>query len=523
MGTLKTIPAGSVTGPALWAAAQLRVALWNRTARSRSALEAAQLEQLRRNVKAAAATEFGRAHGFDSIKSYQDFKDRVPLRAYADFERYLERMRQGERDVLWPGLVRYYGQSSGSSNTKAEHKFLPISDAQIRWQQKAGFDVLARYLSLSGDRSLTSGFALGLFPPSTLKPSGPVYITNNPGLMQRQVPFPARRLQLPQNPIRDMDNYDQKLDRIAEAYLDHDVRSVSGTTCWFPILFEKVLAAAKAQGRRAGAVKDIWPNLRVLFGGGVHAGPYRQLIDRLVGQRTVLMDNYNATEGGLFACTDRLDEGGMLMIPDRGVFYELVPREEHGKPNARRHALWEAEPHTEYSVVLTTSSGLFAYTIGDSIRFTSVFPHRMEFTGRMSGMLSLTQELTSYVEIERAVEEAAAAEPCAIVEFAASTEVGVDATAKGRYLLFVEFERDPESLERFALAFDAGLRSRNRVYREHRTQDVAILAPRVVQLTRGATQRFFKEMGGTSVQHKFPRIVDERRRELLQALARPAR
>ncbi len=434
-------------------------------------------------------------------------------------------MRLGQRDVLWPGLVRYYGQSSGSSNTKAEHKFLPISDTQIRWQQKAGFDVLARYLTLSGDRSLTSGFALGLFPPATLKPSGPVYITNNPGLMQRHVPFPANRLQLPKNPIRDMDNYDQKLDRIAESYLDYDVRSVSGTTCWFPILFEKVLAAAKANGRRAESIKDVWPNLRVLFGGGVHAGPYRQLIDHLVGQPTILMDNYNATEGGLFACTDRITEsriaeGGMLMIPDRGVFYELIPREEHGKPNARRFALWEAEPGVEYSVVLTTSSGLFAYTIGDSIRFTSVFPHRMEFTGRMSGMLSLTQELTSYIEIERAVAEAATSEPCQIVEFAASTEVGVDGTAKGRYLLFVEFEREPPSLEKFGVAFDAGLRGQNRVYREHRSQDVAILAPRVVRLPRGSSQRFLKEMGATTVQHKFPRIVDEGRRERLQALAR---
>src|ERR1700742_2427161 len=124
-----------------------------------------------------------------------------------------------------------------------------------------------------------------------------------------------------------MDNYDQKLERIASAYLNYDVRSVSGTTCWFPILFEKVLAAAKAQGRSAATIGEIWPNLRVLFGGGVHAGPYRDLIDRLGGHPTVLMDNYNATEGGLFACTDRLpkgqDAGGMVMIPDRGVFYEF--------------------------------------------------------------------------------------------------------------------------------------------------------------------------------------------------------
>ena len=245
-----------------------------------------------------------------------------------------------------------------------------------------------------------------------------------------------------------------------------------------------------------------------------------KVIDRLVGKPTLLMDNYNATEGGLFAATDRENDPGMIMIPDRGVFFEFVPREDHGKPNARRFALWEVEPHVDYSVVLTTSSGLFGYYIGDSIRFSSVLPHRMEFTGRMSGVLSLTQELTSFLEIERAVAGAAETEPCQIVEFAASSETDVGETAKGRYLLFVEFEKDPSDLGKFAAAFDQGLRTQNRVYREHRTQDVAILAPQVVPLSRGASKKFLKEMGATSVQHKFPRIVEDGRRDLLRTFAR---
>ena len=195
MAQLKTVPAGGITGPALWAVAQLRVAQWDRIARSRKLLAEAQLQQLMRNLATAAGTEFGRAHGFARLKSVRDFRAEVPLRSYAEFEPFLERMRHGERDVLWPGLISYFGQSSGSSSTQAQHKFLPISDTQIRWQQKAGFDILARYVTLTGDRSLTSGFSLGLFPPAILKPSGPVYITNNPGLMQRHVPFPRVGIQ----------------------------------------------------------------------------------------------------------------------------------------------------------------------------------------------------------------------------------------------------------------------------------------------------------------------------------------
>lgn len=522
MAPLKSVPAGGITGPALWALAQARVLQWNRRVASPKRLAAVQQAQLLRNVRAAAGTEFGRAHGFATLRGYNDFKARVPLRSYAQFEPYLERMRQGQPDVLWPGLVRYYGQSSGSSNTQALHKFLPISEAQIRWQQKAGFDVLARYLTLSGDRDLTCGFTLGLFPPAVLKPAGPVYVTSNPGLMQLNVPYPASALSIPQPPIRDIENYDEKLDAIARSYLDHDVRAISGTSCWFSILFEKVLAAAKAQGRNVRTVGEVWPNLSVLFGGGVYAEPYRKLIDRLVGRPTVLIDNYNATEGGIFAVTDDLHSPSLGMLPDRGVFFEFVPQADHGKPNARRCALWEVEPHVDYSVVLSTSSGLFAYYIGDTVRFTSTFPHRLEFTGRLSGVLSLTQELTSFLEIERAVAFAAAREPCEIVEFAAASEVGVDASSKGRYLLFVEFGRDPQHLDKFSAAFDAGLSEQNRVYREHRIRDVAILAPKVVVLPRGASGLFLKEVGATSVQHKFPRIVDDRRREILQALARPA-
>jgi hypothetical protein len=517
---LKSVPGSSITGPALWAAARWRVARWDRIAVSRPRLERAQTEMLQANCRAAAGTEFGRQHHLREVRSHRDLVSRVPLRTYAEFEPFLERMRQGERDVLWPGLIPYFGQSSGSSDTAAQHKFLPISETQIRWQQKAGFDVLARYVSQTGDWSITGGYTLGLFPPAVLKPSGAVHITSNPGLMQLYVPPPASLLALPRPPIRDIEDYDLRLTSIAEAYLDYDVRALSGTTCWFSILFDRLLLAAQARGQQARTVSEIWPNLRVLFGGGVNAEPYRRVIDERVGRPVALFDNYNATEGGLFAATDRIGLDGMLMIPDRGVFFEFVPREQHGKAGATRLPLWEVEAGVEYSVALTTSSGLIGYYIGDTIRFSSTFPHRMEFTGRTSGVLSLTQELTSFLEIERAVAGAARHQSCTIVDFAASVEVGVESSAKGRYQLFVEFEREPANLASFAEEFDRGLRTQNRVYREHRSQNVAILPPAIVSLHRGATRNFMEALGQTSVQQKFPRVLDDRRRQLLLSFAR---
>lgn len=506
-----------IAGPALWAAAKLRVAQWDHRARSP---EQAQTATLLAHCATAAHTEFGRAHRLGEVRSYKDFAARVPTRSYAGFEPYLTRMRKGERDILWPGLIPYYGQSSGTSQTAALHKFLPISKEQIGWQQRAGFDLVARYLTLTDDRSLISGYTVGLLPPAVIKPDGPVGITTNPGLMSLHMPWVSKQLFLPKSPLREMEDYDRKLDAIAEAYLDYDVIGLSGTTCWFSIFLDRLLAVARTKGRRADCVSQIWPNLRVLFGGGVHAEPYRAIINQRIGrtsgQPVVLIDNYNATEGGILAATDSLTDDAMRIVPDRGVFFEFVPRESHGRSDAPRVPLWEVETGRDYSVILTTSSGLFAYEIGDFVRFTSVFPHRLQFAGRASGVLSVTQELTTHLELEQAVAHAAAQHPCTMVDFAASSEVGVDGTAKGRYVFFFEFDRRPADLAEFGAAVDRELCKLNRVYREHRANNVAILPPVVTPLARGATRKFMEALGQASVQNKFPRIVDERRRDVLR-------
>ena len=506
------------TGTALWAAAKIRVLQWNRRAASPERLRKVQEETLLAHCRAAAQTEFGREHSLDGVRSYADYASRMPLRIYAGFEPYLERMRKGERNILYPGFIEYYGHSSGSSNTAAAHKYLPISPEQIRWQQRAGFDIVARYLTLSGDKRLPGGYMLGLLPPALIRKDGPVGISSNPGLMQLHMPRAAKLLQLPQPPVRDIEIYDQKLNAMAEAYLDYDVRGITGTTCWFSIFFDRLIAAAQARGRKVSTVAEIWPNLGALFGGGVHAAPYRQIISERMGRPHVLIDNYNATEGGLFAASDRLDDHGMLMIPDRGIFFEFVPRAEHGKADAKRVPLWDVEPGVDYSMAVTTSSGLFSYYMGDVVRFSSIFPHRMEFAGRTGGVLSVTQELTSFIELERAVSEATRVNPCSLVDFTASSEVGIDGTAKGRYLFFVEFDRAPADLQSFTTSVDKELCLQNRVYPEHRMKDVAILSPIVIALPKGSTGRFMQAMGMNSVQNKFPRIIDQSRRELLQSV-----
>jgi hypothetical protein len=508
-------PYPAFVGSILRRAAAVQVGEWDRALRY---VEKTQTRTLLELLAHAKDTYFGRMHGFRGIESHEDYVDRVPVGDYDAFSPFIDRMRKGEQGLLVPEFVTYYGNSSGSSN-HGKSKFLPITERQVRFQQRAGTDVVMRYLQRSGDEGLFGGgFTLGLFPPTTMKKEGPVLVTSNPALMMTKMPAITRPCYLPEQDVRVIANYDEKLNVIAERYLDHDVRAVTGTTCWFTILFEKVLAAAKKRGMDARTVSDVWPNLSVLFGGGVSAAPYLPIIRELVGREDVtLVDTYNATEGGVYGATDFTDARGLLMLPHRGTFFEFVPVEQRQSKKPERVPLWRVERDRPYAIVVTTASGLYAYELGDIVRFTSVAPLRIEFMGRLSGCLSVTQELTTHVEIERAVEEAVGELRCRTLDFGAAAEVGVDGSAKSRYVLFVEFDQGaaPGDMRTFAEAFDRGMSKQNRVYREHRAGDVGILPPRVIELEPGGARAFLSEVTRGNVQGKFPRIIDDTKKKLL--------
>jgi hypothetical protein len=510
--------------------ARERVRRWDRAL---DLVQPVQTRQLLDICGHAKGTEFGKGHGFSWIKSYDDFRQQVPVGDYDTFSPYIERMRRGEASVLVPEFVRYFGNSSGSS-VQGKPKFLPITDRQIRQQMGSGLDGLLRYLDHTGDAEFPRGFTLGLFPPTTMREEGPVLITSNPALMAVKKPRISQLMYIPRDrACLEMADYSKKLDLIAETYLDYDVRAIAGTTCWFSLLFDKLLAVAERQGRRATSVADIWPNLRALLGGGVSAGPYREVLRERMGRDdALLVDTYNATEGGVYATTDYAGhaggrpgepgEPGLLMIPDRGVFFEFIPAEDYESSSPRRVPLWEVEKDRVYAIVVTTPSGLYAYKIGDLVRFPSLRPLRLEFVGRTSGCLSTTQELTTHAEIESAVAAALRAHPAIAVDFACGADVGVAGTSRSRYVLFVEFAggHAPADLEGFTSAFDDGLRAANRVYREHRNNEVAILAPEVVSLPPGSVRRFLGEVRRGNVQAKFPRVVDEQQKRVLQGYAR---
>lgn len=506
-----------VIGQGLKAAAIMRVMLWDRALRR---VRETQEQSLLSFVRHAKDTEFGRRYGFSTIRRYEDYASRVPVGDYDSFSPYIDRMRTGESGILVPEMVKYFGNSSGSS-AKGKLKFLPISDRQIKYQRGSAADCLYRWLWHTGESDYTGGFTLALVPPTTMRKEGPVFITTNPSLQAMKMQAFTKPAQLPEDDIRQIDDYDRKLEAIVDRYFDHDVRAVAGTTCWLTLLFDKLLQVAHDKGYKVESVSEIWPNLKLLLGGGVSAEPYLPVIrDRMGTDDFALVDTYNATEGGIYACTDHSGERGMLMIPDRGVFFELVPVEEIDSPWPTRVPLWAVEKDRLYALHVTTPSGLYSYRLGDLVRFPSTDPLRIEFAGRLSGCLSTTQELTTHVEIQRSMEHALAATSSKSVDYCAGADVGVNGTSRSRYIAFVEFDGKEPDRAAFARAFDEELCRQNRVYREHRNDDVAILAPELVVLPAGSVRRFMQQIGNTSVQTKFPRIVDDDRKEILRSYAR---
>lgn len=494
---------------------RVQVARWDSALED---VEAVQRKQLRRLLDHAKDTEFGRAHGFAKMTSYEDFRQGVPIGDYDSFSPAIDRMRKGERNLLVPEFVRYFGNSSGSSN-QGRPKFLPVTARQIHLQRRATQDALFRFLVHKRRGDFMAGYTLGLFPSTKMKQDGPVLVSSNPAIMAANMPFVTRWGYLPDPETREISDYDAKMTRIAERTLDVDVRCIAGTTCWFSVMFQRVLEVARRDGRHVDTVRDIWPRLDLLIGGGVSADPYLPVIRSLLGRDDVtLVDTYNATEGGLYASSDFTGEPGLRVLPHRGTFFEVVPLDEHGKSDARRIPLWEVELGVPYVILPTTVSGLYAYELGDIVRFTTKVPLRMEFMGRLSGCLSLTQELMTHVEVERAMAHACGKLKTTVVDFGASGVVV--ANGSPYYLIFVEPSEAADE-GAFAKALDEGLCEQNRVYREHRQGSIAIAHPRVVTLGAGMASRFLKSSTGGNLQGKFPRILNRSRAEALWALVRP--
>jgi hypothetical protein len=469
-------------------------------------------------VKRAQRTRFGREHGFGSIRSVRDFQRRVPLRKYEAF--WTEYWRQAFphlTDVTWPGQVPYLALSSGT--TTGATKYIPVSQEMLVSNRKAALTALSWFraahprIPLFGGRMFLLGGSTDLTSPDPAYPDtragdlSAIVAGRLPRLLDAYT-YPPRALALERD-------WDKKLRRVAEESARLPITLVSGVPSWLLALFDRL-----RQVSRRERIDEIWPRLRLIVHGGTRFEPYEHTFREACGPAVHFLETYPASEGFVASLDPR--HGLLRLIPDHGVFFEFVPAEEIERPEPTRHALKEVVPGVNYAVALTTCAGLWAYVLGDTVRFQSRRPPLLHFTGRTGQFLSAFGEHLIGEEVEQAIAEATLRTGSRIAEYHVGPVYPVPGAATGFHLYLIEFLRAPHAEDSFAREIDKFLCRVNEDYRAHRAREVAIGRPKVVSVRNGGFLEWMRARGQLGGQHKVPRIdsTGQLTRELLGWLER---
>ncbi|MBL8689540.1 MAG: GH3 auxin-responsive promoter family protein [Rhodospirillaceae bacterium] len=476
---------------------------------------ATQERQLHRLSHRARDTRFGRAHDFRSIDSVAAYQSAVPLRRYEDLWReWFRPVFPAIDNVTWPGSIGHLAVSSGTSSGTT--KWIPVTSEMMRSNTRAALDGLTWHLAANPQSRIFGGPSLVLGGSTGLVERAPgVRSGDLSGIAASQVPFWAQSRYFPPPDLALLENWDEKLDRIARA-APNDIRSIGGTPSWLLILFDRLAQLHPDRPRR---LASYFPKLEMIVHGGVGFAPYRSAFERwLDGSRAETREVYAASEG-FIAVADRGPGEGMRLILDNGLFFEFVPVEELGSASPIRHWIGNAETGVDYAIVLTTNAGLFGYVIGDTVRLVDRDPPRLLVTGRTSYSLSAFGEHLIGEELEGGVAAAAQAIGAIVADFSVGALYPDDRHPLGRHLFIVELDPppSPEALARFARTLDADLAARNEDYAAHRAGGHGMDAPEVAAVPRGFFADWMRERGKLGGQNKVPRVVSG---ELLDDLRR---
>lgn len=474
--------------------------------------EAIQRGVLGRLVAEASATEWGIRHGYPSLKSYEQFASAVDVQDYETLKGYIERMRRGERNVLWKGCCKWFAKSSGTTNDKS--KFIPVTQACLHnVHYKGGYDVMATYLACNPQSRILSGkgFILGgshspnyNLPSSLVGDLSAILIENCDPLVNF--------FRIPPKEIALLSDFEEKMERIARVACNENVTNLSGVPSWMMAVLKHILDITGRQ-----SIDEVWPNLEVFFHGGVAFTPYRTQYQSLIRKSDMkYVETYNASEGFFGIQNDPLDPAMLLMI-DYDVFYEFIPLEDVGSPAPRVLPLWDVELGKNYAMLISTSSGLWRYMIGDTVRFTSKDPYKIVITGRTKHFINAFGEELIVENAEQGLEQACRETGARVLEYTAAP-VFMDADAQCRHQWLVEFATPPASVEQFADILDTTLQRVNSDYEAKRYKNKTMQRLELVVARENLFSDWLKEKGKLGGQHKVPRLSNSRQyiEELLE-------
>lgn len=450
-------------------------------------------------MQGAAATAFGTEHRFADVRSFADYAQAVPVRDYEGHRPWIDRMTQGEANVLWKGKPIYFCKTSG---TTSGAKYIPISAESISNHINAARNALLLYIAETGNTQFVDGKMIFLQGSPELQEIGGIPLGRLSGIVAHHVPGYLQKNRLPSFETNMIDDWETKLDAIIDETVQADMRLISGIPSWVQMYYERLL-------ERTGksTVSELFPNYSLFVYGGVNYEPYRAKFEQLVGKRIDGIETYPASEG-FIAFQDSQTEPGLLLNVAAGIFYEFVPLSEIQSENPRRLTLGEVEIGVNYAILLSTNAGLWSYSIGDTVKFVSTNPYRLVVTGRIKHFISAFGEHVIGEEVEFALKQALEAHPCAVTEFHVAPQVN-PAQGLPYHEWFIEFEQPPANLSAFAAHIDAAMQQKNIYYRD--LLEGNILRPVVIStVPKGGFIERMKQRGKLGGQNKVPRLANDR-------------
>lgn len=476
-----------------------------------------QEEWFKKLVNTAKDTEWGKKYDYKSIKSTEEFAQRVPISEYEQIMPYILRLRRGEQNVLWPTHIKWYAKSSGTTGSKS--KFIPVSNESLEdCHFKGGKDMLSIYCNNNPDTNLFDGKGLALGGSHQISEfSNASYYGDLSAVLIQNLPFWAEFYRTPKADIALMHEWESKIQIMAEAVIKDDVTSLAGVPSWTLVLLNRIFELTGKTN-----LLEVWPNLEVFFHGGINFSPYEENFKKIIPSLSMrYYQTYNASEG-FFGIQDLNNSDDMLLMLDYGIYYEFMPLSEYGKENPKTITLDKVELDVNYAVVITTNAGLWRYLIGDTIKFTNLNPFKIKITGRTRNFINAFGEELIIDNAESALQAACKKSNAILKEYTAAP-VFFNNEQKGAHQWLIEFEKQPDNLEFFAEVLDNTLKSLNSDYEAKRYKSILLQMPIIQIVPQGTFYDWLKIKGKLGGQNKVPRLSNHRRHidEILSIVSNP--
>ena len=463
----------------------------------------AQFEIFQHLINSGQYTEYGRKHEFHQIFTREDYRDKVPLRSYEELQPLIHKMMDGEENVLWNEPIFWYAKSSGTTSSKS--KFIPVSKESLQDNHyQANKDVLSIYYNIFPDTQLLTGKGLvvgGSHQISYINEE--IQYGDLSAVLMQNSPFWGQWLRTPELSIAIMDDWNEKIEALAQTTANENVTSIAGVPTWTLILLKRILEIKQKK-----TIAEVWPNIELYLNGGVSFTPYRKQFEQIFGKPVNFIEVYNASEG-FFAAQQKPEDDGMLLYTNHAIYYEFMPVEQYGKDNPTVIDLRDVEPGRQYAMIITTAGGLWRYVIGDTIVFTSTNPYRIKVSGRLKHYINAFGEELIIDNADAAMAEACKNTRASITDYTAAP-VFFSENENGTHEWLIEFYEQPEDLNKFITTLDNTLKQVNSDYEAKRFGDIALSTPRVHALPKGAFNKWLDSKNKLGGQHKVPRLSNDR-------------